>query len=225
MSAAVGDTLPLAVAVALSPLPVIALILILLSRRARSNGLAYLAGWIVGLVIAVVAVLALVSMLSLAPGDTAKTAASALRLLFGALLLVLGVRQWRRLSQSGKSPSLPAWMTSIDSFTPARAFGLAVLLSSIGNLPLILAAGLEIGRAKLNVGQDVAVIAIFTVIASLIVGAVVIYHILSRERAALALDAWKVWMLANNSALTAALLMVVGALLIGKGISGLGLLG
>ncbi len=225
MSAAVGDTLPLAVTVAISPLPIIALLLILLSLRARSNGPAYLLGWIVGLAITVVATLALVSLLSLSPGDTAKTVISVVKLLVGVALLSAGVRRWRRRVKPGQEPSIPRWMTSIDTFTPIQAFGLAVLLSSVGNIAIILVAGLDIGRAKLSIPQETGVVAIFVIVGSLMVGAVVMYHFFARERAALTLDSWKVWLLANNATLTTALLVVVGALLIGKGISGLNLLG
>lgn len=225
MSAAVGDTLPLAVAIAASPLPIIALVLILLSQRARSNGPAFLLGWITGLAIAIAFVLALASLLSLSPEGTAKTVVSAFKLLVGVALLSVGVRQWRRRVKPGQEPQIPRWMASIDTFTPARAFGLAVLLSSVGNIAIILAAGMDIGRAKLSIPQEIGAAAIFVVIASLAVGATVIYHLFAHERASLALDNWKIWLLTNNAMLTAALLIVVGALLIGKGISGLSLLG
>ena len=71
----------------------------------------------------------------------------------------------------------------------------------------------------------VAMAAVFIVIGSLLVSVVVIYHFVARERAARMLDSWKVWLLANNGTLTAVLLVVVGVLLVGKGISGLNLFG
>jgi Sap, sulfolipid-1-addressing protein len=227
MSTAVGDTLPLAVAVAVSPLLVIAVILILLSQRARSNGLAFLLGWIVGLTIAegIVLVIVIVSLLSLSPGSGPVTLVSVLKLLLGGLLLYFGITQWRKRLRSGQEPSLPRWMASIDSFTPATAFGLAALLSTAGNLALILAAGLVIGRAKLGIGQEVGAVAIFIVIGSLTVAVAVIYHLVARAKASKTLDSWKAWLVANNATLISALFVVVGALLVGKGISGPGLLG
>lgn len=225
MSTAIGDMLPLAVAVAISPLPVIALVLILISPRARSNGPAYLLGWLVGLVIAIGILLALMNAMNLAPGSGPATIRSLLKLLVGALLVYFGVRQWRRLSEPEHQSDKPRWMTSIDAFTPARAFVLAVLLSSVGNIALIVAAALAIYRSQLTIGQEVGVAAVFIVIGSLLVSVVVIYHFVARERAARMLDSWKVWLLANNGTLTAVLLVVVGVLLVGKGISGLNLFG
>ena len=55
MGKAVGDTLPLAIGVAISPVPVIAVILMLLSPRAPGTGVGFLAGWVVGVAVVVVA--------------------------------------------------------------------------------------------------------------------------------------------------------------------------
>ena len=49
MGQAIGGSLPLAVGIALSPIPIIAVILMLTSDRARVNGLAFVLGWLVGL--------------------------------------------------------------------------------------------------------------------------------------------------------------------------------
>ncbi len=225
MSSTVGDTLPLAVAVALSPAPIIALVLVMLSLRAKTNGLAYLLGWLVGLVVALAIVLALVNLLNVAPGTEPSTLASIIRLLVGVLLLYLGIRQWRSRPKAGEEPRTPGWMVSVDTFSPAQAFGLALLLSSFGNLALVLAAGLAIGRAKLAVPQEVVAAAIFVFLSSLIVIAVVVYYSLARESASAMLSSWKAWLLANSVALTSVLFVIVGTILVGKGISGLGLLG
>jgi hypothetical protein len=225
MSTAVGEMLPLAVAVAISPLPVIALILIMMSRRARSNGLAYLLGWLLGLAIAVGIILTLVNLMNVPAGGGPTTFRSLLKLAVGALLVFLGVRQWQRLPKSRQEPSMPHWMASIDTFSPPRAFGLAVLLSSVGNIALIVAAGLAISRSQLSIRQEAGLAAIFIVIGSLLVAGVVFYHFLARKHATRVLDGWRVWLIANNATLTATLLVVVGALLVGKGITGLNLFG
>ncbi len=225
MSTVIGEMLPLAIAVALSPLSIIALILILISRNARSNGPAYFIGWIVGLALAVTAMLALLSLINSAPASSPTTLSALLRVLLGALLLFLGVRQWRHLTKPGQEPSLPHWMASIDAFTPVQAFGLAVLLSAMSNLAIIIAAALTISRAKLDISQEIIAVAFFIVVSSLLVAFVVIYAALSRVRAAQMLTSWKAWLVAHNAALTSVLFMIVGALLLGKGISGLDLFG
>jgi hypothetical protein len=54
MAEAIGQVLPFAIGVAISPLPIIAVILVLFSERARTNALAFVTGWIVGVTAVVV---------------------------------------------------------------------------------------------------------------------------------------------------------------------------
>jgi Sap, sulfolipid-1-addressing protein len=49
---AIGQPLPFAVGVALSPAPIAAVILMLITPRARANGPAFILGWIVGIAVA-----------------------------------------------------------------------------------------------------------------------------------------------------------------------------
>ncbi|HMI71204.1 MAG TPA: GAP family protein, partial [Solirubrobacteraceae bacterium] len=49
MAQAIGQVLSLGVGVALSPVPIIAVVLMLGTPRARTNGPAFLVGWILGL--------------------------------------------------------------------------------------------------------------------------------------------------------------------------------
>ena len=59
MGKAIGGSLPLAVGIALSPIPIIAVVLMLTSRKAKVNGPAFILGWLLGLGIVGAIVLAL----------------------------------------------------------------------------------------------------------------------------------------------------------------------
>jgi hypothetical protein len=59
MGQAIGGSLPLAVGIALSPVPIIAVVMMLTSRKARVNGPVFVAGWLAGLGIVGAVVLAL----------------------------------------------------------------------------------------------------------------------------------------------------------------------
>jgi hypothetical protein len=225
MSATIGDTLPFAMGVALSPLPIIAVILILLSRRAKRNGPAFLLGWVLGLATAEGIVLVIVGPVGLLPGGGPSTLVALLKLVLGVLLIALGIRQWRRRPKAGEMPSVPGWMTSIDSFTATKTLGLAVLLSSGGNVALILAAAVGIARAKLNVGEQLGALATFILIGSLTVATIVLYHVVQGEKAVKHLSGWKDWLVTNNATVMVVTLLLVGVLLIDKGIGGLDLFG
>src|SRR5262245_29421005 len=141
---ALGDLLPLAIGIAISPIPIIAGILMLFSARARVNGPAYLLGWVIGITVVTV----VVRLLSGASGATddgpsGPSLGDVLILLLGLGAIALGVKQWRGRPAPGESAALPAWMDAIDEFTPVKAFGFGIVLSALNpkNLGLAVAAG------------------------------------------------------------------------------------
>jgi peptidoglycan/LPS O-acetylase OafA/YrhL len=123
IGAAIGQILPLAVGVALSPVPIIAVALMLMSQRARLNGPVFVIGWLIGLAVIGVVVLAVAG-----PGDASShgkpaTWVSALKLVLGLLLLLVAVRQWHGRPRPGHEVEAPKWMGSIERFSPGAQRG------------------------------------------------------------------------------------------------------
>jgi len=219
MGAVIGELLPLAVAVAISPLPIIAAILMLLSARARSTSLGFLLGWLAGIIVAVVVFTLLGSLIE--PGDDGpKPVAGVIKIVLGVLLLLLAVGQWRKRPKPGEQPALPKWMAAIDTITPVASLGLGFLLAAVNpkNLMMAVAAGVTVGGSTLSGGLDVAAIAIYVVIAASTVAIPVVAFLIAANRLRPALDALRVWLLANNATVMAVLLLVLGVANIGKGI-------
>ncbi|MCZ7531303.1 MAG: GAP family protein [Acidimicrobiia bacterium] len=222
MGSVVGQILPLAVGVALSPFPIIAVILMLFTPRARSNGSAFAVGWVAGLTVAVIVVLALSSASDTATSDSGgpSTTVGWLKSVLGVLLLFLALRRWRRRPPGGETPEMPRWMSAIDGFTPVKSLALGAALSGLNpkNLALTVAAAATIAAGGLSTGQEVAVSVIFIVLASITVVTPVVAFLLMGERAEGALTSAKDWMAANNDAVMAVVLVVFGIKLIGDGI-------
>ncbi len=221
MGEVVGDLLPLAVGVAISPIPIIAVILMLLSPRAGSTSVGFLVGWIVGIILTTTIVLLLSD--SVHEGGEPPAWASWLKILLGALCLLLALGQWRKRPRAGTEPVLPKWMSAIDTFTFGKAAGLGFLLSAVNpkNLIMCLGAGITIGAASLSAGGDVTSVAIFTVIAASTVAIPVIVYLAAKERMAKPLGELREILVRDNAVIMAVLLGVIGANLIGKGIGGL----
>jgi len=95
MNEAIGQVLPLAVVAALSPFPIIAVVLMLATPRARTNGPAFLLGWIVGITAVGTIVLLVSSGVDATDDDRQATWVSLLELALGLLLVALAVKQWR----------------------------------------------------------------------------------------------------------------------------------
>jgi threonine/homoserine/homoserine lactone efflux protein len=223
MGDAIGQILPLGIGVAISPVPIIAVVLMLGTSRGRVNGPAFIAGWLVGLA-AVGAIVLFVAGGAGADDDGGSpTWVAVLKLVLGAALVLLAAREWRHRPRGGADAALPKWMQAIDSFSPARALAMGVALSAINpkNLLLTVAAATAIAQTGISTGSELAALAVFVVIATLGPGVPVAIYFAMGRRAAALLDDLKNWMGANNAAIMAVLLLVIGAKLIGDGISAL----
>ncbi|MGR0218545.1 GAP family protein [Agromyces sp. ZXT2-6] len=220
MGSVIGDILPLAVGIAISPIPIIAAILMLLSPKARSTSVGFLGGWVLGIAVAATVFTLLSSVLPEADEDAAKPVTAVIQLLLGAGLLFLALRQWRSRPAPGEEPPLPKWMAGIDTMTAGRALGLGFLLAAVNpkNLLLGAAAGVAVGSAGLEVGAIVVVLLVFTVIAAASVAVPVIAYLVASDRMAAPLERLRGWLVHNNATVMAVLLLVIGVVLIGKGI-------
>ena len=223
MGDVIGDLLPLAVAVAISPLPIIAVILMLFAPRASGTSSGFLIGWISGILATSVLFAWLAGLGELGGQDGPSSVASWIKLLLGVLMLLLAVKQWRARPQPGATAQTPGWMSAIDKVTPGKATGLGFALSAINpkNLAMCIAAGVAIGAADLNGGQQALAVTIFTIIAACTVAVPVIAYAVAADRMREPLDTMKRWLQANNATVMAVLLLVIGVVLIGKGIGGL----
>ena len=223
MGAVIGDLLPLAVGVAISPIPIIAVILMLLAPRAGGTSAGFLVGWLVGIAGATTLFLLLAGVLDLDSSGAPSATASWIKLGLGALLLLLAAGQWRSRPGPGEEPTLPKWMTAIDRFTAGRAAGLGVLLAAVNpkNLLMCVAAGTTIAGGSLPAGQSVGSVVVFTVLAASTVAVPVVGYAIGRKRMAGPLESLHTWLTAHNGAVMATMLLVIGVVLIGKGLGGL----
>jgi Sap, sulfolipid-1-addressing protein len=221
MGTAVGDLLPFGVGVALAPIPIIAVILLLFSRRPASNSLAFLVGWVAGLTILSVIVLAFARSDTFSSNGKESVVGGALRLLVGAMFLLLAFRQWRKRPPPGQKAEAPHWMSSLETLGPGKALGLGVLLSGLNvkNMMLTLAALLTLGEARLSGSQTLAALTVFIALSSVTVFAPVVVNLVLGERAAQPLGTSKAWLEANNATVMAVLLLVLGTVALGKGLA------
>ncbi len=223
MGQAIGEALPFAVGVAISPIPVIAIILMLLSARAGANSAAFLGGWIVGVTGAAVVLLAVSGSLSTDASGAPSTSSSVIKLVLGLALIGMARRHFQQRPRADEPPALPKWLAGIDALTPVRAAGLGVLLSAVNpkNLLLIAGAMLAVSQFDLTRSDQVAVVAVFVVIAISTVAAPVVVYRVAGAKAQHLLDEAKAWLTTNNATVMAVLLLVIGVVLLGKGVSGL----
>jgi threonine/homoserine/homoserine lactone efflux protein len=222
ISQAIGQVLPLAVGISLSPIPIIGVVVMLGTPRARSNSIGFLLGWIFGLAVTGAVVLLLSGGADASEGGTPADWVNVLKLALGALLLGVAVKQWRARPRVGEEAALPGWMTTVDHFRAPRAAGLGVLLSAVNpkNLLLIVAAAAAISQAGLAAGDQAIALAVFVAIATLGPVVPVGIYLTMGERSKHLLEDLRAWLGHNNAAIMAVICLVIAAKLIGDGISG-----
>ncbi|MFZ0325009.1 MAG: GAP family protein [Actinomycetes bacterium] len=214
----VGETLGLALGIALSPFPVVPAILLLFSPRPRPTSLAFLAGWIVG--IGVATSVFVIFAEAIGSTDASPAWLAWLRIVAGAALVVYGVREW--LSRYS-SDDLPRWMRSLQDATPRSAVRLALLLSAANPKIVLLAAaaGVDIGLNAQTTAGRAAAVAIFTAVASVSVATPVLAYAIVGEPVLPPLERAKDWLLRNNATVMAVVITVIGLVLIKNGVTDL----
>jgi threonine/homoserine/homoserine lactone efflux protein len=201
----------------MSPLTIVpAIVLVLQSDRARPTGLAFLAGWLVGLA-ATTAVFVQLPRLLDGLSRPAPTWAAWVRISVGIALVAFGV--WRWLTRHHVTTQ-PAWLNRLSRITPAGAgaVGLGLILVNPKVLLMNAAAGLVIGTAGVGAPGAWLAVAYYTVIAGFTVLLPILAYAVAGERVDHQLARMKQWMERQHAVLTAGFLAVVGVLLVYTGI-------
>jgi len=216
----ISEVLPFAIGIAISPIPIVAIILILFSSRARVNGPVFLAGWVVGLAAASAIVYGLSQAANVGGDSTSSDTTSWGKIVLGIVLLGAARRRWAKRPKAGEAPELPAWMNSVETISPTRAFTLALLLSTVNpkNLALLLGAVAGLGQLDLATDDAVVALAVFVAVSSLSIVIAVAYDLFGGASARVKLDEMKDWLTVHNSAVMATLFLVFGVVLISRGI-------
>jgi hypothetical protein len=220
---AIGEVLPLALGVALSPVGPVAIIVLLGAPRGRATATAFAAGWLAGCIALGALCLILATQADATDGRDPSAWAAVAKLALGILLIGLAVRKRRGGrdhddSFSDDAEAMPGWMRRLYGLTAARAFAVAAGATSLNpkNLGLTIGAAVTIAEAGLGTGADALAMAIFVSVAALGVIGPVLAHLLLGARAATGLDALKDWVLRHYSAILSVVLVVLGVTLVGE---------
>ena len=220
MGEAIGAVLPLAVGVAVSPIPIIAVVLMLATPGGRGNGVAFVVGWVLGLTAAGTVVLLVSGAAGANDGGEPATWVGVVKLLLGVALLGLAGLQWHRRPRTDE-PALPGWMTAIDTFTAVKSAGLGVALSAANpkNLLITVAAAAAIAQTGVDTGGQAVALAVFVVIGTIGPGVPLGIYLGLGARSQQVLGDPRAWMARHNAAIMCVLLAVIGVKLIGDGVS------
>lgn len=216
----IGELLPFAVGIAISPLPIIVVILTLLSPQARTSSMGFLLGWVVG-ILSVIVVLTAVSTILPDRADSGPSIWSGiLKLVLGALLLLLAVTQWRKRPHGDATPELPGWMKKVDSLRFGGGVSLGLFLSVVNpkNVILSTSVGVDLGTSDLPFAAHAVATGVFALIAASTVIVPVVAYLTAAGRLRAPLESLHTWLTRENHTIMGVLFVVLGFVTLGKGI-------
>lgn len=218
MNEALQASLPMAIGLALSPLPIIAIFMLLMTPRASVNGPSFLGGWFTGIYVVGV-VMFILPGLEQDHSDPTELSAY-IRIGLGVLLLIGALRYWLRRPRKGDEVKTPKIFIHIDRFGFLKSFLTGILLSlvNVKNFALSAAGAARIDDVSADDQGIYLDLAFFALIASVLILIPIILHALLGRKMNDRFQRWKVWLIRNNHLLLILLLTVLGGILINAGL-------
>jgi hypothetical protein len=218
----IGETLPLAIAIAFSPFGIVAVVVMLLSSYPRATSIGFVLGWAAGVAIMGISGFLLAGLVPAGGGGRGVVGPIAL-IVLGIISIALAAHQWRRRPGADDELILPGWMSHVDNLSALRSFALGLVLAATKPKNIILAfgSGVAASSAGLAGAQALVALGVFLAVASISLGAPVIAFLIAGERVHGGLERIRDWLVRHNSAMLGAILLFVGVVLVGNGLSGL----
>lgn len=207
MTQTLAVLLPIAIGFAISPIPIIELILVLVSKRRVVNTLAFVVTLVIG------------ALGAQAAGSEASGSSMVTTIIIaalGLLLLAIGVQNWRNRADH----SAPKVLSTIQAMgpLPVAVLAIGIALFNPKNLPLLLTAGQTVAETESPLLWGIG----FVVVASAPYLLVAAYALLGGKPAQDRLDRMRVWLVSRNRFIMGVLCTVLGILMVAKALAGIG---
>ncbi|HMI23714.1 MAG TPA: GAP family protein [Streptosporangiaceae bacterium] len=206
------DLLLIGLGITLEPFPLTAFILVLSARKGIWKGLAFILGWLACLVAVIAAVILTTGNNPPRPQTAPSTAALAVKLALGLVLILMAERQRRRMGRPRKPP---AWMARLDRVSLWGAAGLAAFLQP---WTLVAAGATTVVQAKLATAGSYLVLVLFCLLASSSFLYLELYATFAPARAGVRLERMRAWLDSHQDQVIIAVCLLLGFWLAGKSI-------
>ena len=198
--------------ITLEPFPLTAFILVLSAEKGTWKGLAFILGWLACLVAVIAAVIITTGNNPPAPQTVPSDAALAVKLVVGVVLILIAVRQRRRMGRPRKPP---AWMARLDQLSLLGAAGLAAFLQP---WTLVAAGAATMVEAKLDTVGSYLVLVLFCLLATSSFLYLELYAAFVPARAGPLLERMRKWLDSHQDQVVIAICLLLGLWLAGKSI-------
>jgi threonine/homoserine/homoserine lactone efflux protein len=207
------DLLLIGLVITLEPIPLTAFILVLASKGGVRKGAGFIFGWLVSLAIVVAGTVLVTGNKPPKPSTAPSLAALAVKTAIGAVLVLIAVRQWRKMGKPKKPKKTPKWQTGIDNMSPWYAMGLGPLTQPWG---LVAAGVATIVEAKLSSWESYIALALFCLVSTAVYIAMELYAGFRPEKSQAFLASTRTWIDTHTDQVIIVVSLVLGLWLVGK---------
>jgi hypothetical protein len=225
VNAEVATVVALGLGCAANPWGIMIAVLLLDARRGHTVVWTYVAAWVASITVTLVVLLSSLGAVFTAGSDGASTAASVIEVVLGAALVMWGAARIRQARRARDAPSaetptqeLPRWLRAIENLSYPAAFLLGIYSATY---PFVIAAAGEIVKAGGSASETAALALLFVVLGSSTVVLVAALGTFAPDRSGTYLSRMRGWLTLHNRAVITAILLVFGATLTARGVSGL----
>ncbi len=214
---AIGEVLALGVGVALSPVAIVAVVVMLVAPGRVRLAWVFAGAWALSLAVVSTLVLLLADGADASANEAPATWVSVVKIVVGVLLVVFAVSQWSGRGGSEAEPEAPGWMRKLATVTVAKAAGLAVLFAVVKpkNLLLTIGAGVAVAQVGASPAGQASAVGVFVALGSAGLVIPLAIHGLMPSRGKGVLIGLRDWMVRENATIIAVLCLVIAAKLLG----------
>ena len=216
MSALLLQIIPVAIAITVNPVPIIAALIMPATRWPTRNGVTYVAVLVGVMALFGAVVLLLLHDAAFTPGGRAALAIRIAWLAVGLGFLAACAVMVVRKPAPGGSHREPRWMRMIGAMGPTGAAAVGVLLV---NYEMQTPALMDILGADVSRGEAFAALTLFIAVACSIPFALVVASIVARDRVAPLMERAKAWLTLHERPILIALFAVIGTIYTVKGLA------
>jgi hypothetical protein len=216
MSDITGDIFAYGLAAGISPLAFLGTVAILTTAAGRTSAAIFLAGFLVTISTACVVAVLLASVL--VPPDSGDFLATVLKLVLGVFLLVAAWRERPRdHGDSAGADAMKVMLARFDDISPRATFVAGALLTALPRRVITtILAGLAIGSVVSSATEGLALVALYALVASILIWSTILVSALAGARGASLLERSRMWFVANAGVVVFGVSLLFGVLFTGQ---------
>ncbi len=216
MLSTMGSLLLVAVAMALSTVPITTTLIILLSPARKKSSVPFLVGWVGSLCLVILGAAGGVLALPVSRRER-MTAIAVAEIVVGLALVALGIFAWR--GSNHVSSRLKSWLNNVGSFGPVASFGVGLAMGFRPKALLLgAAAGFALASNQLSDTETAIAVGCYVVISASTVAFPIVWTLASPARIEPRLRAWQGWLDRNGPLLAGVTLIIIGVAIMGAGV-------